>query len=65
MALATSPRYIAGHRDAQRSAESLFESQSVAQIREVFHTLHPLRTWTPMQNLDLHARWAGGDKGQK
>ncbi|KAL3140348.1 hypothetical protein ABBQ38_004612 [Trebouxia sp. C0009 RCD-2024] len=35
MALTTSPRFIAGHRDAQRSAESLFESQSVAQIREV------------------------------
>ena len=33
--MATSPRLIAGHRDAQRSAESLFESQSIVQIREV------------------------------
>lgn len=38
MALTTSPRYIAGHKDAQRSAESLFESQSVVQIREVYRT---------------------------
>ena len=35
--MATSPRLVAGQRDAQRSAESLFESQSIAQIREVSH----------------------------
>ena len=33
--MATSPRLVAGHRDALRSAESLFETKSIAQIREV------------------------------
>ena len=41
--MATSPRLVAGQRDAQRSAESLFESQSIAQIREVRYAAFPVR----------------------
>ena len=35
MAVVSSPRQAVANRDAQRNAEHLFESQSIAQIREV------------------------------
>ena len=33
--MVVSPRADVGHRDAHRTAENLFETQSVVQIREV------------------------------
>ena len=61
--MATSPRLVAGYRDAQRSAESLFESQSIAQIREVCYAASPCTFWIFTLNCTFTLRWAGGDKG--
>ncbi len=63
--MVVSPRGDVGHRDAHRTAENLFETQSVVQIREV----RRLESAEPGQTACMHPCLlltpTGRDEGQK